>query len=252
MSRFSYQYDYDLGSLDSTPTERSTFLENGTYENDVYEFDISGTRNINISLNNISAGDDADLSLYRDSNDNGVLDSSDELLTGSYRSGNADDGINYRASEGTYFARVNLYNGGSDSLLNYDLDLSATYPGSPSNVVAVDEDLGTLNGDITRYGSVGDTNTVDVYEFELGVLQGVNISLEGLSSDADIRLIQDRNNNGVVDSDEIISSSFNAGSSSESISQFQDIGLSGTYQLQVYQYSGNTNYQLNFDHYYTA
>jgi serralysin len=125
MSRFNYQFDYDLGSLGRIPIQRSTFLQDNQYENDIYEFDINGTREINLSLNNISAGDDADLELYRDSNGNGVLDSSDQLLTGSYNWDNSEDLINYQASDGTYFARVNYYNGGSDSSINYDLDLSA-------------------------------------------------------------------------------------------------------------------------------
>ena len=249
MSRFSYQYNYDLGSLGSTPTQRSTFLRDNQYENDVYEFDISGTRNINLSLNNISAGDDADLRLYRDSNGNGVLDSSDTLVSSSRRGGNSDDSINYRASGGTYFARVEYYSGGSDGRINYDLDLSATYTGTASNTVGVEQDLGNLSGDTSRSGWVGNNDTTDTYEFELGLYEGVNISLTGLSSDADIRLIQDSNNNGVVDTGEVIRTSTRGGSSSEFMS---GIDSSGTYQLQVYQYSGDTSYQLNFDHYNTS
>ncbi len=249
MSRFSNQFDYDLGSLGSTPDERSTFLRDNQYENDVYEFDISGTRNINLSLNNISAGDDADLRLYRDSNGNGVLDSSDILVSSSIRGGNSDDSINYQASGGTYFARVNYHSGGSDDLINYDLDLSATSIGTASNTVGVEQDLGNLSGDTSRSGWVGNSDTTDTYEFELGLYEGVNINLSGLSSDADIRLIQDSNNNGVVEINEIIDTSTYGSSSNELISEIE---LSGTYQLQVYQYSGDTNYQLNFDHYNTS
>ena len=241
------QFDYDLGSLGSTPTQRSTFLYDNWY--DVYEFDISGTRNINLSLNNISAGDDADLSLYRDSNGNGVWDSSDTLVSSSSRGGNSDDSINYRASGGTYFARVDYYGYGSDGRLDYDLDLSATYTGTASNTVGVEQDLGNLSGDTSRSGWVGNSDTTDTYEFELGLYEGVNISLSGLSSDADIRLIQDSNNNGVVESNEIIDTSTLGSSSNELISGITD---SGTYQLQVYQYSGDTSYQLNFDHYTTS
>lgn len=249
MSRFDYQYDYDLGSLGSTPTQRSTFLQDNVYENDVYEFDISGTRNINLSLNNISNGDDADLELYRDSNGNGVLDSSDEYVTGSYRGGNSDDSINYRASSGTYFARVDYYDWGSEGRLDYDLDLSATSTRTASNTVAVESDLGNLSGDTSRSGWVGNSDTTDTYEFDLGLYEGVDISLSGLSSDADIRLIQDRNNNGVVDNGEVIRTSTLGGSANELIS---GIDNSGTYQLQVYQYSGNTSYQVNFDQYNTS
>ena len=239
-------FNYDLGSLNSTPTQDGSYLQSGW--SDVYEFDISGTRNINLSLNNISAGDDADLSLYRDSNGNGILDSGDIRVSSSSLSGNSDDSINYRASSGTYFARVDYYDYGSNGRLDYDLDLSATYTGQATNTVAVESDLGDLSGDVSRYGWVGNTDTTDTYEFDLGLFEGVNIRLSGLSNDADIRLIQDRNNNGIVESSEIIETSALGYTSSESIS---GIDLSGTYQLQVYQYSGDTNYQISFDHYTT-
>jgi len=249
MSRFPYTVNYNLGSLDSTPVQRSNFLRDNVYENDVYQFSTSGTQDINLSLNNISTGDDADLYLYRDSNGNGILDNAD-ILVGSSRGGsNTDDSINLDAQPGgTYFARVEYFSGGSDSLINYDLDLSAQY-GGPSNVVGVETNLGNLNGDVTRSGWVGSSDTVDTYQFDLGLYEGVNINLFGLSADADIRLIQDSNNDGVVQTSEIIGSSVNGGNLNELIS---GIDQSGTYQLQVYQFSGNTNYTVNFDHYSTT
>ncbi|NEQ20682.1 MAG: hypothetical protein F6K28_15875, partial [Microcoleus sp. SIO2G3] len=38
---------------------------------DIYRFEITNTNNINLSLHDISCGDDADLYLYRDSNAGG-------------------------------------------------------------------------------------------------------------------------------------------------------------------------------------
>ena len=248
MSRFPFQFDYDLGTLGSTPVQRTTFLRDNVFENDIFEFDLTGTRDINLSLNNISSGDDADLFLYRDSNNNGILDFSDELVASSRNGGNRDDSINLEAQAGgTYFARVNYFSGGSDGRINYDLDLSANSSG-PSDVFGVEQNLGNLNADVTRFGWVGSTDTVDTYEFQLGWFEGVNISLSGLSSDADIRLVQDLNNDSVIQSNEIIGSSTMGGSFNELISGIQD---PGTYQLQVYQFSGDTTYTLNFDHYTT-
>ncbi|MGK7950252.1 MAG: PPC domain-containing protein, partial [Xenococcaceae cyanobacterium] len=125
MNLFEHPFNYDLGSLDSTPVERSTFLEENEYENDIYQFDLSQTSDLNISLNNLSTGDDADLYLYQDSNGNGVLDSHDTLLDSSRNGGDSEDSINYEANAGTYFTRVEFYNGGDDGRINYDLDLSA-------------------------------------------------------------------------------------------------------------------------------
>jgi hypothetical protein len=256
MTTFPNQFDYNIGSLDSTPVQRSTHLKKGTYENDVYEFNISVTRNINLSLHNITSGFDADLYLYRDSNGNGVIDATDTLIQGSYRGRNADDAINVRAKTGTYFARVKFYSGGSGANLNYDLDISATSinPSSTDapNLLPREVDVGRLfsggGGPQSFTDWVGDTDTVDTYAFSLpGVASGsihlVNIQLENLISDADIRLIEDSNSNGIVDAGEVFDFSVNGGTAPESMT----VGLTGgDYFLQVYQYSGDTNYQLTF------
>ena len=257
MTQFPHTFNYDVGSLGSTPIQRSTFLQDNQYENDVYEFDISGTRSINLSLNNISAGDDADLRLYRDSNNNSVLDTSDQLVTSSLRWSDADDSINYQASGGTYFARVNYYSGGSDNHINYELDLSATPeyplpaedPAQAPNLLPNEVDVGNVfgSGPQTFSDWVGDADTADTYAFSVPNLGfGIylaNISLTQLSNDADIRLIEDSNSNDIVDQGEVIGSSINGGSLDDSIVMGLD---EGDYFLQVYQYSGDTNYQLTF------
>ena len=126
---FNFQWDYDLGFLPSDGTiitSPSTFdyLEVGIYENDVYRFDLSTTSNLNIFLDVFSTYDDADLELYRDSNYNGLLDFSDELLTYSLNTG--DDSISYQgASADSYFAAVTYFDGGSDYYLDYELEFSA-------------------------------------------------------------------------------------------------------------------------------
>lgn len=259
MSRFSYQYDFDLGTLNNTPQQKNLSLYNDLYENDIYEFDIDGTKNLNLSLNNISDGDDVDLYLYEDTNSNGVLDSSDLQITSSRKGGDRDDFINRQVSDGTYFARVEYYSGGSDERIDYDLDLSATFTGQASNVIAVEQDLGLLDGygsgsysfngeigeDRTITNQVNNNNTVDTYQFTVGSLSNYEICLYGLSSDADIRLIQDSNNNGVVDSGEIIDSSTMG--STEPEHMFSSFDPNTTYQVQVYQYSGDTQYELLVD-----
>ncbi len=258
--------NYSIGNLTSTPSSQSTFL-NDNYTDDVYTFSISDTSSINLNLHNISAGDNANLYLFADTNNNGVFDAgSDQQLQISNNSGNSDDSINYLASAGTYFAQVERYAPGSEGSLDYELDLSATPPGQPSNLLprevrAGDPDSSlfqdTLFEDKTFHGCVGDGNTSDVYSFHLlrnGVAVGsdtvgsdtVSITLSGLSSDADIQLINDANENRIVDEGEVIAYSTNYGTADESI---LNIGA-GNYFLQVYQYSGNTNYTLNFDYTY--
>lgn len=125
MDLFANQWNSDFGSLGRIPIETNSYLQTNLYENDVYEFDLEQDSSLSISLNNPNAEDDADLELYRDSNGNGELDYNDELIVGSYNVDNFEDSIGYNATAGTYFARVELYDGGNDSRIDYNLDLSA-------------------------------------------------------------------------------------------------------------------------------
>ncbi|NEO01783.1 MAG: peptidase [Moorea sp. SIO3I7] len=236
----------NLGTLTNTPVTRNSFSVTPNDPKDVFEFRLNGTRNINIAVTDISAGDDADLRLFRDSNNNGVFDSADQQIASSIRGGNNDDSINLADQvTGLYFAQVERFARGSSGSVSYDIALSTS---DPSNILHTEQDFGNLSADRSRTGFVGNTDTTDTYEFSIGFFEGVNINLTGLSSDADLRVIRDSNNNGLVDSGEVIRTSTRGGSLSESIS---DINLSGDYFVQVYQFSGNTNYTLTLDHFTT-
>lgn len=252
---------FNVGTQNQNATPYSTSLYlNSYYTRDIYQFNLSGTGSINALLYGMqSDGDDADLSLYRD-NGNGYFDSGDTYLTGSSRSGNLEDSINYQSGAGTYFLTVNRYAQGGSSL-PYSMKLSATtspYASSSTapNLLAkeITVNTGNLSYDRTFYGSVGNNTTVndtaDTYAFRLGNYEGVNIRLTGLSSDADIRLIRDSNNNRIVNSGEVLRSSTLGSTSSELISAFE---TTGNYYLQVFQYgAGSTNYTLTFDRYATS
>ncbi|NEN97493.1 MAG: peptidase, partial [Moorea sp. SIO3I7] len=68
--------NFNLGTLsgletNSFPSSKSLTVFDPT---DVFRFRLNGTKDIGIALTNISAGDDADLRLFRDSNNNGVFE----------------------------------------------------------------------------------------------------------------------------------------------------------------------------------
>ena len=256
-SRVVYDLDmsatYDVGVVGTRPVSRNNYSVTPSDSTDVFEFDILGTRNINLNLHDISAGDNANLRLFRDSNRNGVFDASDAQVASSLRTGNRDDVINYRATRGTYFAQVERVVPGSLGSATYDLDISATSVVGPSssrasNLLGEEVRLGNLSGDRLLNGRVSTSDTTDTYSFSLGLFEGVNVRLNGLFNDADVRVIRDRNNNGIVDNGEVIGSSTRGGRGSELIS---NINQSGDYFVQVYQYSGNTPYRLTMDHYTT-
>jgi hypothetical protein len=118
-------YNYYVGSLTNTPYTNSTFLSD-YWTADSYEFSVETSQTIDLTLHNISAGDDADLSLYSDSDNNGEFDASvDTYLAGSFNWGNNDDTINdYSVAPGTYFAQVESYSLGDDNYLSYTFDIS--------------------------------------------------------------------------------------------------------------------------------
>ncbi|MBD2677382.1 MULTISPECIES: PPC domain-containing protein [Nostoc] len=242
---------FNLGSIGTTPVVRNNFSLTTSDPTDVFKFQISGTKNINLSLTDISTGDDAELFLFRD-NGNGIFDSGDQLVDFSTNSSNRDESLNNRESTGTYFAQVRRFAPGSSGTVTYDLSVSATTPNSTagfSNLLPKEFDLGNLSGDVTRSSLINDSDTTDTYHFSLGFFEGVNIRLSGLLADADIRLVQDSNNNRIVDAGEEIARSTNGGTAADLIS---NINLSGDYFLQVQQFSGNTGYSLNFDHFTTT
>ncbi|NEO43588.1 MAG: peptidase [Moorea sp. SIO4A3] len=238
--------DYYLGTLTNTPVKFDSFSVTPNDPKDVFEFRLNGTSNINIAITDISAGDDADLKLFRDSNFNGVFDSADQQIASSLNLYNSDESINLADQvTGLYFAQVERYAPGSYGSVSYDIALSTS---DPSNILHTEHDFGNLSDNDSRNGFVGNTDTIDTYKFSIGFYEGVNIKLEGLSSDADLRVIQDINNNGLVDSGEVIRTSNGFGIGSEEI---LDINLSGDYFVQVYQFSGDTNYTLNLDYFTT-
>ncbi|MFZ1024595.1 MAG: S8 family serine peptidase [Limnoraphis robusta] len=123
--------------------------------------------------------------------------------------------------------------------LNGRFIATATASDSPLSLAT---DLGTL-GSVTVSEFVGDLAPQDIYRFHLDVDSDINIVLEGLSADADVALLQDINNNQEVDITDIINTSQQPYDFPESISN--NALPAGTYYVVVYQYEGETGYNLN-------
>ena len=124
----------------------------------------------------------------------------------------------------------------------YEFDIT----GSPSSTLAAEEDFGySLSGDAAAVetGYISNDNTSDTYAVSVVDGEVIDITLSGLSSNADLRAIQDSNDNNVVDPNEVYRTSTNLGASSENISLDQE----GDYFVEVYQFSGSTDYTLQFD-----
>lgn len=106
-------------------------------------------------------------------------------------------------------------------------------------------DLGTI-GSTSVSDFVGNNNAVDVYRFNVGNLSTVNITLNGLSADADLLLIQDQNGNGVLDDDEESSEVIDfSGAEGVTEEQISHLLQPGSYFVAVEQFEGDTNYNLS-------
>ncbi|OKH38321.1 hypothetical protein NIES2119_09800 [[Phormidium ambiguum] IAM M-71] len=227
----------DLGTIGSATV--SDFVGNNNTV-DVYRFNVGNLSTVNITLNGLSA--DADLTLIEDSNNNGVLDEF-ETLDVSIAEGAAPEEISSLLSSGSYYVLVEQFEGDT----NYNLSLSAI-PFTPAsdtagNTLNEARDLGTLSGSQTLNEFVGNVDTQDIYRFALSSSSNLNVSLQDLSADADLQLIQDTNGNGIVEENEAIESSTSLNNASEAIAI--NALPAGTYFIAVNQYEGDTTYNLS-------
>jgi hypothetical protein len=115
----------------------------------------------------------------------------------------------------------------------------------PGNSISTARNVvGVENGSIslTDFVGIGDAN--DFYRFEINTRSNFNLRLDGLSADADVRLIQDINRNGVFDFGETIDYSLESGTVPDVINVSNL--APGTYYVQVYSFLNNsTNYNVN-------
>lgn len=232
--------DYDIiGALDVTPVGDSNFLsgDGSTWR---AGFILASTSNLNVILKvdpqNEDRDGDADLRVYQDTNNNSKFDSSiDRLIGSSTRSGNSDESINLKSVDaGNYIVEAYQFKGNN---INISLRLSTA---TISNLLPTEFEADTLVGTQTFTGSVGSTNTADVYHFSVDTARDFSLSLTGLSADADVRLIKDTNTSE-IDLSQVIGSSVLSGNASESITASLE---PGDYFVQVYQYNGDTDYTL--------
>ncbi|WP_416667333.1 pre-peptidase C-terminal domain-containing protein [Egbenema bharatensis] len=86
------------------------------------------------------------------------------------------------------------------------------------------------------------TNPTDFYRFTANQSGVFTANLTGLTGDADVKLIQDRNNNGQIDQGEVLAWQWERGTRNESIRRFLS---PGTYFVKVVSYNNQAaNYSL--------
>ncbi|MDZ8055268.1 MAG: polymorphic toxin type 44 domain-containing protein [Aulosira sp. ZfuCHP01] len=237
-SRFNEPTAIDLaGNTTANSFNTGTINGNGTFRdrvdatdsNDYYRFNVATTSDFTLSLNGLSA--DANVQL---------LDSNGAFIQGSTNTGTTAESISRSLNAGNYYVRVYSLGGGT----NYNLNLSAIPQDYAGNTFSTARNIGTLSSTQTFNDFVGDSDPNDYYKFSVNTPTNLNLSLNGLSNNADIRVLQDLNANGQSDAIEILTSSKLTGNASESINL--PLGV-GNYYIHVYPVgnSVNTNYNLS-------
>jgi uncharacterized repeat protein (TIGR01451 family) len=240
----------DLGNLETSKNLTGTI--NTTNTEQYYSFTIGSLpdedsyfttpRDFNLLLNGLSG--DVDVELFQDFSEDSIRQDG-EVIASSIKSGNQSETINLtNLDEGAYFLRVFQKNG--DTSFN----LSLTVPPLPvptdnaGNTVTNAKNLGTIGNNAQQSDFIGQVDNDDYYRFTLSSTNDLNIDVTNLSNgDLFAELGQDKNNDGILDFDEIITVSDEEGDASENINR---TGLAaGDYVLHLGRNSGNTNYNLN-------
>lgn len=188
---------------------------------DYYRFTLAEASDFRLALDGLAA--DADVTLH---------DTSGAVVAKSEAGGTDRESIERRLEAGNYFVRVYPYAGNT----RYTLGVSATPVAPPDlagNTFATGRTIPVLDAATSYQDWVGAADTDDFYRFTLGGESAFSLSLDGLSADADVELL-DRD--GVV-----LARSTACGNSPESITA--NLG-SGSYGLHVVRYSGDTPYTL--------
>ncbi|MBG1263756.1 beta strand repeat-containing protein [Nostoc commune] len=193
---------------------------------DYYKFTLASTALVDIGFTSLSA--DANLTLQNQSG-NAIVPTTNQ-------SGTTLDAIRRSLNPGTYNILVTRAAGTTTA--NYTLSAVAQTidPDQAGNNQGVAQNLGTLNGSISRSEFVGSIDTNDYYKFNLNTASSFNLSLSGLSDNADVQLIR---SNG-----QQIPITNQTGSTNETIS---NLSLSaGTYYIRIYP-SGSAETFYNLD-----
>jgi hypothetical protein len=215
---------------------RSGFVGNSNRE-DNFCFRVEHRSHFALRLEGLSA--DADVQLF---------DSTGKVLAYSINGWANSESIECTLETGTYFVRVYQFSGNTCYQLalrtfpigkhGFRFFRDSSFPYIDSLPILVNaavnlQDVGPIVGAQSRSGFVGNSNREDNFCFRVEHRSHFALRLEGLSADADVQLFDSTG--------KVLAYSNNGRAIAESIECTLE---AGTYFVRVYQFSGNTCYQL--------
>lgn len=192
--------------------------------NDYYRFSLSSHSSFYLGLNNLTANADVQL-----------LSSNGTVIASSTNSDTTAESISTNLDAGTYYIRVFPYSN-ANTYYNLTVATPADYAGNaPSNARSIPVSSSTN----TYTDFIGTADLSDYYGFTLSNTSNLQLSLNGLSADADVQLLR-LNTNGTTTQ---VAGSASSGTMAEAIN-INNLAA-GNYLAYVYQYSGDTFYNLS-------
>lgn len=189
---------------------------------------------------------DADVRIIVDRNRNLQVDSG-EVLALSQASGNANEGFTVDLAPNTYyFIHVYRY---QTANTNYTLELRADSAGEgPVNAGLPPRGPAIYSGETAYYDQVDEFERRDVFRVRPEYPGYLDLTLTGMTADADLRVALDLNNNGILESGETLYQSSLGGTNNEALYDIEvnpAWNLYGGYYVMVDYWSGSvTNYRL--------
>ncbi len=187
--------------------------------NDYYRFSLNDRSDFALALSGLSGNASVEL-----------LNSRGATIASSTNRGTNAENIGRTLESGDYFVRV--FPNKNNLNTNYTLDLSASIAEPPDlagNSTRNARNIGKLSGARTFSDIVSNNDTDDYYRFRLSESSEFDLSLSGLSANANVQLLNNRGN--------VVATSTQRGTRRENISEV--LGK-GNYFVQV-NYPGNKN-----------
>jgi hypothetical protein len=226
------QAAYDIGKLATSFTYRNRVDEKDTL--DYYKFRLDYFSDFSAGFSGVSGS--ARMYLYRDVNDDGLVDSREQLNSTTDTQGS----ISRFLAPGSYFISIEKYSVATD----YDLALTTTL--YPDYTTAINDDRPllalniTLVQPFTTKDYVGEFDDLDIYKFSLNAVSDFNANISGTPGSALLYLYRDNNNNGLTDSNERLGSTY----SEQDGNNIAKLLIPGSYFVSIEKYNTTTRYDL--------
>ena len=214
---------FNMGNMSGNITWNWNSAIDGVDPNQYYRFNLSNSSSFNLSMSGLQANANLDL-----------LNNSGGLIASSTNSGILAESLSRQLTAGTYYIRVSSIGGANTS---YKLGLQGSGAGvDPGSNISSALDFGSFTTNTSRsWGeSVSTSDTLDLYRVNLVQYSNLSLSLNNLSANADLQLLDSAG--------ALLASSTNTGTASESLVRALN---AGTYFVRVNSVNSNTSYTLS-------